>query len=582
LLIRNGKIFSSVLLGPFRNKVWISAGIILITAVLEGLSFGMLLPLLEVVINGEYGDNGISNLLPEQLLNAEDKGDLALAIACGVCFLFLLKNVFVIIKNRLIYSFEWGVRGLWMKRIFKMYLNIDFRDFTRVKEGEAVNNVTYETLKAASALRQMLELCSQVLISLALVGVLFLSNPNITFMIVFLAGLVLYMTKKAVTEYANNVGRKRMEYDGEASQVLVESLAGMQTVRALELGNKIHLKFSNTIDKLVKLVSTSEVIKRLPFQISEVSFALMFVVIIYYIDRVLKTDVASYLPFLGMLSMVSVKLFSNVGTLASNIMAIKILTPSVELIVNLVEKGRDIQEESPAEESLHAATFERSMSISKLSFAYENERNVFKGIDISIDKNKTIGFVGESGVGKSTFVKLLLGLLTPSAGRISVDGVSFEELELGSWRKQVGYVNQEPYFFNGSIKDNLLMVKPAATDDEVDSALALAHCKDFVDEMPGGVNASLGDKGLTISGGQRARLALARALIIEPSVLVLDEMTGSLDPETEELVIKLIESMKGKMTIIIITHKRNVLRSADRVHSFTRVSGETTLERTAA
>lgn len=571
-----------LMLGPFGKKAAVAIGIIFVTAIMEGLSFGMLLPLLEVVINGNYGDNPISNLMATQLSGFENKQDLALFLAGGVFLIFLVKNILVIIKNILIYSFEWGVRGWWMKNIFHMYLNLDFVRLSRIKEGEAVNYVANETLKAASALRQMLELCSQVLISLALVGVLFLSDPTITLMIILVAGAVLFVTKKTVTSYADRVGQKRVRFDSALSQILVESLAGMQTVRALELGRKLHDQFSEKVVRLVNVVKKSEVIKRLPFQLSEISFALMFVIIIYYINRVLNKDIASYLPFLGMLSMISVKLFSNIGTLASNTMAIKMLLPSVKLITSLMEEEKKVSQSLTDDENTPFVELQNQIEVANVEFGYGAGNSLFEGVNLMVGKNKMIGIVGESGVGKSTFAKLLLGLLKPSTGSILVDGVSLQSIDQNSWRKRIGYVNQEPYFFNGTIRDNMLLIKPEVTDAEIDTVLELAQCKDFVDEMPEGLGTPLGDKGLTISGGQRARLALARALLLNPSVLILDEVTGALDAETEESVIQLIESLKGTVTILVITHNKKVIRSADAVHLFQKDNEVTTVHLNAA
>lgn len=571
-----------VLLGPFRNKAILAVIIIFVTALMEGLSFGMLLPLLEVVINGDYGDNLISKNIAHTLTAFEDKGDVALLLSISVFVIFLAKNILVVIKNALIYRFEWSIRGWWMRNIFRMYLEMDYSLFGKIKEGESVNFVTNETLKAASALRQMLELCSQVLICSVLVLVLILSDPNITLLIIGLVGSVLYLTKKAVSRYADMVGKKRVYYDSNLSQMLVESLAGMQTVRALELSKKIFDKFEYRVSALVNVVSKSEIIKRLPLQISEVSFALMFVAIIYYIEIIIQADIVAYLPFLGMLSMVSVKLFSNIGSLSSNIMAIKMLMPSVNLIESLNKKAKEMGDVNEQKDQIQFDNMKSDLVISSLSFAYEGNAEVLKNINLSIPCNEMVGVIGESGAGKSTFVKLLLGLLVPTKGNIFVDGVDFQDIDLKSWRKKIGYVNQEPYFFNGTIKENLLMVKPQASDSELKNVLQRTHCLEFVENMPQGIDSSLGDKGLTISGGQRARLALARALLLEPNVLILDEVTGALDGETEGKIIRLIESLKGKITMVIVSHNEEVLRAADSIYSFGKNRGTQALPLDAA
>ena len=181
-------------------------------------------------------------------------------------------------------------------------------------------------------------------------------------------------------------------------------------------------------------------------------------------------------------------------------------------------------------------------------------------------RDSTTVFIGPSGAGKTTIVDLITRLYEPQAGRILVDGVSLTELDLHKWRSMIGYVPQELILLSGSVRDNITL--GAAVDDEtLMEALELAGAAGFVSDLPEGLDTDLGERGLKLSGGQRQRLSLARALVHRPRLLILDEVTSALDPETERKLVEQIGALAGRggMTIIAITHTRAWLSAADRV-----------------
>ncbi|MBM3907616.1 MAG: ABC transporter ATP-binding protein [Gemmatimonadetes bacterium] len=172
--------------------------------------------------------------------------------------------------------------------------------------------------------------------------------------------------------------------------------------------------------------------------------------------------------------------------------------------------------------------------------------------------------VGETGAGKTTLGDLLLGLLTPEAGEVLVDGVPLHALSRDAWRARVAYLAQEPMLFHGTIRENLRFASPSATEEELAAALAAAAC-DFVARLPQGIDAPVGDRGVLLSGGERQRLALARALLRQPDVLVLDEATSALDAETEARILETVRALRGRCTVIFCTHRDAVRRAADAV-----------------
>jgi ATP-binding cassette subfamily C protein len=185
---------------------------------------------------------------------------------------------------------------------------------------------------------------------------------------------------------------------------------------------------------------------------------------------------------------------------------------------------------------------------------------------LTIGAGITTAVVGPSGAGKSTLADVVLGLLFPHGGRVEIDGVELTPARAQAWRQRVGYVAQETYLFNDTIRANLLWPRPDASEAEMRAALVQAAAAGFVDSLPDGLDTVVGERGRSVSCGERQRLALARALLRRPELLVLDEATSSVDPENEREIQRAVESLKGRMTILVITHRLATTRAADVIH----------------
>jgi ABC-type multidrug transport system fused ATPase/permease subunit len=177
-----------------------------------------------------------------------------------------------------------------------------------------------------------------------------------------------------------------------------------------------------------------------------------------------------------------------------------------------------------------------------------------------------VAFVGESGSGKSTVFDLMVGLLTPQKGSISIDGVELEKMDLSAWRRQIGYVGQEPFLFYDTILNNILWGNPGATREQVEHAAKLAHAHDFIISTTDGYETKVGNRGVRLSGGERQRLALARALLRQPRLLLLDEATSSLDSSSERVVQEAIDGLRRQITIVIVAHRLATVRNSDWIY----------------
>lgn len=212
-----------------------------------------------------------------------------------------------------------------------------------------------------------------------------------------------------------------------------------------------------------------------------------------------------------------------------------------------------------------------AVEIRSIRFSYTGEEDVLRDFSLEVKKGECIAITGASGCGKTTLSKLLLGLYPLGEGDIRVNGMSMRESDLADLRRQIAYVPQEPYLFQGSIAENIRMGRPEATEKEIREAAKQAHAHDFIMEFPEGYDTTVGERGNNLSGGQRQRIAIARAILKDTSIILLDEATSALDNESEQAVNEALRNLQGQKTILMIAHRPSTIELADRVCTMVRV-----------
>lgn len=209
--------------------------------------------------------------------------------------------------------------------------------------------------------------------------------------------------------------------------------------------------------------------------------------------------------------------------------------------------------------------FTGKIAFENLSFGYDRDRPILQAIDLLIEPCQTVALVGRSGSGKSTLVKLLFRYFEPDSGQICIDGEPLPNLDVAQYRRRLAIVHQDVDIFNGTLWDNLIYGNPQASLEQVRSACAIARVDEFIDELPNGYATVVGERGVRLSGGQRQRIGIARALVVDPDVLVFDEATSSLDYESERSIQLAMRSIFGTRTTLIIAHRLSTVRDADKI-----------------
>ena len=244
---------------------------------------------------------------------------------------------------------------------------------------------------------------------------------------------------------------------------------------------------------------------------------------------------------------------------------IKAALPSVTQYENLFPKEKN---QADITKGRKISSLQSSIELKNLSFSYSDRKNILVNVNLKINKNSFVSFIGHSGSGKTTCADIILGLYSPNSGSVLIDGCELDQIDLTSYLDLVGYVQQDAILLDGSVRDNLLWANPKADSDEMWESLRLVSIDIFIKSLPDGIDTLVGERGVALSGGQKQRIALALALIRKPQILILDEVTSALDHESENIIRQSLKSLSHKLTIISVTHRPSMAEHSDKVYVF--------------
>ena len=382
---------------------------------------------------------------------------------------------------------------------------------------------------------------------LAIVGVLVL-------VCAFLPATVL---RKRIKKASN----QNMVIDGQLTTNINETYSGNKVMTAYGLQERQNRLFKKFIWESFRV--TMSLSKRMiwlsPIMhlISSVGVAVILGCGTYLINNGLLTT-GGFASFLASLLL----LYKPIKSLSHTITNVQNTFVALSRVLELFDIGSEITEKEDAKE---LAGLEKEVTFENLSFEYNEDNEVLKNINLTVAKNETLAIVGNSGGGKSTLVNLLPRFYDVKSGALKFDGVDIKELSLKSLRDNIAVVFQDNFLFSGTIRENILMGKPDASEEELANALRSAHLEETLSALPDGLDTVLGERGTTLSGGQRQRIAIARAILKNAPIIVLDEATSALDNESEAIVQKAMDNLMKDRTVFIIAHRLSTIKNADRI-----------------
>jgi ABC-type multidrug transport system fused ATPase/permease subunit len=534
---------------------------LIIATLLETIGIGVIFPLLEIILRGDISENIFSSAL-ENIFN--DKISIQ-SLIFVILILYFFKTIYLIYFNYWQQKFSQNIFKELSYSLFNYYLNNSIKFYYTRNSSELVRNTLSECKNYGGLISITLRLIVEILISFFLFC-LALYIDAVTTLIIFLIVIVLvflyyFFTKNKVYSF----GLDRINKYQNQLKILQESFTGIRDIKLKSSENFFSKLYNEATHIFIKSAYKQQTIIDAPRFILEFLFlsGLLFGMLIL---MNLNEDINSYLPIIGLYLAISFKLIPGFMKILSIFQQIKGLEPSINVLMKEFSNLNKIKKNIDMKNNINMP-FDKQIKISNIDFAYNNEeKKIFQNFSTTIEKNSFVGIIGKSGSGKSTLIDLITGLILPKKGKIYVDEKSID-MNLKKWQSKIGYVSQSVFLLDGTIKDNVAfgIEKNNINLDLINESIAYAKIDKFVNELSEGINTIVGEKGVKISGGQRQRIAIARELYRQPEVLILDEATNALDEETENEFLNFLDNLRGKITVIISSHRLNSFKKCDKI-----------------
>jgi ATP-binding cassette, subfamily C, bacterial len=465
--------------------------------------------------------------------------------------------------NSLLTSLSFNVvlplRAFLAARIYEASLHADWTFLTRRRSSDLTHLLTSEVTRVQVMAAALLALLSSGMVGLLMLGLAFYLAPPLTLLVLVCFGLLIPRQKKAARE----IHRSGLEVSARGRQVFESSAERLQNLKVVKAfgAQDVELKlFAQRYDSVVREMMDNywrATASSRHFQLG--SLGLLCGLILLGLFG-LHMPGATMLIFLFAFVRATPRL-NTVQTKANELVADLPAYTEIETFL------RECAEHSEADDAHSVApTLKQSLRLHGVRFAYAADAPLaLDGVDLELAAGEMTAIAGLSGAGKSTIADLVMGLLTPQAGSIAADGIEITRANARSWRRQIGYVSQDTLLFHDSIRANLLWARPNATDAQLSDAIDAASAQ-FVYGLVQGLDTPVGDRGMMLSHGQRQRIALARAFLLEPQLLILDEATNSLDLENEENILRTVRENKRRITTLLISHRPSAVSAADMVY----------------
>lgn len=446
-------------------------------------------------------------------------------------------------------------------RVYRAVASAKWEYLARTRATDFTHVLTGEVDRAGQVAYYATDLAATATVSLAYVALALRVSPAMTMLALF-AGAILAVGVRGRMESARQTGEQVSSAWRRLHAAIGEHLASMKMAKGYGVEPHHAQIFERRGTDLDDVYLEAVVGNARVRQWLAVGSAAVLAVVVFVAHDVLHVPSAS----LVLLLYIFARLVPRFTSLYEKARAMAVELPAFEAVLEV--EARCLKEAATAPSAQRPIALNDRLELDRVTFDYGtgSQRPALQRASLTIPARATTAIVGPSGAGKSTVADLLMGLLEPASGRVLVDGQPLASEHLRSWRSQIGYVPQDTFLFHETVRANLTWARPDAADEEIWRALDMASATDFVRGLPAGLDTLVGDRGVLVSGGERQRLSLARALLRQPKVLILDEATSSLDSESERRIQLAIDHLHEQMTIVVITHRLSTVRNADLVH----------------
>ncbi len=446
--------------------------------------------------------------------------------------------------------------------LFNNISNSSLKFYNSMKLGHVVNGISIHTQNISLFIFAMLGLFT-LFINFGVYFFLLLAiSWKLTFLVIFLSMFFLpilnFFLKK--TQKTSNVVAKEI---ANLHFRMVETLSAIPLVKNFCTEGYEKERFADISKKIASFRDIDAKYYNILGPLFEIILVTLLFFVFFIIFNFFKGDITQFIPFFMVYAVIFYRVFSQADFLMKTLSRVFHHIEPFRVYERLLKNSKESKIDWCGTKNFVGLKI--GISFKNIQFSYDNQRIVLNNLNFFIPRGMLVAFVGETGSGKSTIAKLITGLYYAEKGGVFIDDVDIRELNITSLRKKIGFVTQETFIFNESIKYNIAYGKKEATDFEIERAAKLANIHDFIVSLPKSYDTILGEKGVNLSGGQRQLIAIARAILLDPEILVLDEATSSLDSKTENLVKIALDKASANCTVIAIAHRLSTILNAGKI-----------------
>jgi ATP-binding cassette subfamily C protein len=543
------------------TKVLFCLLLMLLRGLTSGIGILLLIPLLQAAgfafggsttnafshqIEGLYAAAGISLTLPIILAT----------YVAAISAIALLGYMLTVQTSTLQQRYTYMLRD----RLFRALLQARWQFIIEHRMSDFTQSLTGQVQTVGYSAQQILDIVSRIILTTVYVLLSLLLSRPMT-LLALGCSLLFFLLLSPLNKKIYRSGNTALLNNKTVFHILTEQLAGLKMIKSYCAESAYAddlLNAGQILEQQHVRMSRFNALTRMSYLIGA---ALCFSLLFYIAVDKLRVPPATLLLLLLIFSRILPLVSGIQNTFQQLLHRLPAFIDVRKMLDNCIEAAEPI---SPANISL--PEIQEGIYLNNLCFSYPHQdRSVIRNFNLVIPCNSTIALTGPSGAGKSTLVDLIAGLLIPTSGTITCDDIVLEAELRSAWRKNIAYITQEVYLFHDTIRHNLRWVKKDISDTTIWKMLELAAAAEFVARLPQGLDTVIGDRGIRLSGGERQRLALARALLSQPQLLILDEATSALDHNNERKIQKALEHLQGKLTIIIIAHRKTTLEHVDHI-----------------
>jgi ABC-type multidrug transport system fused ATPase/permease subunit len=539
-------------------------GVMFLCAILEALSVAAFFPLFTLLQGVEGPEEAtffrnITNFVIG-LLPIENK---LVSMSIIVFIVFSASQLISYINEVLSSWWRYRLTRETQNELFRKYMHSPYSLFLNRKHGELLYNC-YNVPGNACQVWLILPTFFVAVLKTLTVSAVLLSLQYQFSLALFAMGIIFFYLIRYIAKSRSIVyGEARLVAHRAQAELISEAVSGIRQLKAFFLEKLWINKFAKAVNDFVTVAQKDAIITALPRRLVETCgiglICLLVIGMTYMYDEDKRLII---LPTIGVFAVAIQRILPAVSQLGNLRLQFVGILPNLELLYN--ELNLKIEEEDRGD--IPFTDFNKGIRLQNVEFAYNNHESLFKGINLCFNKSKITAIVGSSGAGKTTLIDIIMRLYSINAGEILVDNTDFYSIRREDWLGRIGFVSQDTFIFNASIRENIKVGKEGASDEEMTMSATLAFADEFIEKMPDGYDTIVGDRGLKLSGGQRQRIAIARALIRDPEIIIFDEATSALDNVSEQKIKEAIKQLGRTKTIIISAHRLTTVQDADNIY----------------